>query len=82
MKTACVYTILDDLYDPDRGFLLSTAWPGVRGIYSTEYACGHDFDLASEEANRMNKENGIDSKVAREAVEQALGLSEIIFYRT
>jgi len=76
----CLFVIVPELYNPDRGYELATIWPGVAGMYGTNYFCGHDLDLAIEYSNDLNLERGHTPDFAADVLEKVSGLSEVHFF--
>jgi hypothetical protein len=75
----CLFVIIPELYDPERGYQLSTIWPGCKGIQEANFFCGHDLDLAVEFANEANLEKGYTPAFTTKALEIVTGLSKIQF---
>jgi len=80
VQAECLFVILPELYNPDRGYELSTVWPGLPGTYGTGFYCGHDLDLAIEWANEKNIERGHTPDFVTTALEMVTGLSYIPFF--
>jgi hypothetical protein len=78
-KSSCLFVIIPELYDPVRGYELSTVWPGLMGTYGTDFFCGHDLQLAIEWANELNLQEGHTPEFTTAALEVASGLSKIAF---
>ena len=79
-KTNCMFIILPELYDPDRGYELSTIWPGAQGTYRTGFYCGHDLDLAMEWVNDLYMEQGNDPEFVTDVYETVSGLNQVHFF--
>ena len=71
---ACIFVIIPEFFDPDRGYELGVIWLGYQGIYSTGYYCGYDFDLARDWANNYNQKQGFDPTFTAAVMEISLGL--------
>lgn len=82
IEADCLFVIIPELYDPDSGYELSTIWPGVQGVYSTDFRCGHDLDLAIEYANELNLGKGHTPEFVTRVLELTAGLNKIHFYQT
>lgn len=80
IQADCLFVILPDLYDPDRGYELSTIWTGLQGAFGTDYFCGHDLDLAIEYANELNLSHSHTPAFVTRALELTTGLNEITFF--
>jgi hypothetical protein len=80
-KANCMFIILPELYNPDKGYELSTMWPGAAGTYRTGFYCGHDLDLAIEWANDLNIEQGNDPEFVTDVYEAVSGIDQIHFFR-
>lgn len=79
-KSNCLFVILPELYDAERGYELGVIWPGLEGVYSADFYCGHDFDLAVEWANEINLQRNHTPQFVSFIVEAAIGLQEIHFF--
>ena len=79
-QAECLFVIIPELYDPDRGYELSTIWPGINGTFRTEFYCGHDLDLAIEWANELNMEKGHTAKFATHVLEEISGMNKVHFF--
>lgn len=76
----CLFVIIPELYQADKGYELSTIWPGLVGVYPTGFFCGHDIELAIEFANDINRDRGHVPEFTRKVLETVAGLSDIRFF--
>lgn len=79
VQDECLFIIIPELYDPDRGYRLSTIWPGCSDTQEANFFCGHDLDLAVEFANELNLVNGYTPAFTTKALEIVTGLDKIQF---
>lgn len=79
-EAECLYIILPELYDPRRGYRLSTMWPGVGGTHPVDFYCGHNLDLAIEYTNELNLEHGHTPDFVTAVFEVASGLDQVNFF--
>ena len=78
----CIFVIIPEFYDSEKGYELGIVWPGYLGVYSTDYFCGHDMDLAIEWANNLNQRQGINPTWSRAILEASIGIHKIpVFYK-
>jgi hypothetical protein len=80
IKSQCLFYVLPEIYDPDKGYPLVTVWPGVYGVRDTDFYCGHDFDLALEYCNELNISNGYEQSFSLAVLNAAIGLDKIHFF--
>lgn len=80
IQSDCLFVIIPELYSPDRGYELSTIWPGVSGVHGTNFYCGYDLELAIEWANDLNKQRGHDPDFTTQALEISSGLNNVHFF--
>jgi len=79
IKGDCVFIVSEDLYDPFLGYELHVIYPKTKGIHKTSFYCGHDFDLALEWVNELNRKNGHTPAFVTSVIEIVSGLADIQF---
>ena len=80
IKSDCLFVIIPELYNPDKGYELCTIWPGIQGTHGTDFFCGYDLDLAIEYANELNAAKGHIPEFATKVLESVSGLDKVHFY--
>lgn len=78
--TNCLFVILPEMYNPEKGYEMSTIWPGLLGVYGTDSFCGHDLDLAIEYVNELNLARGHTPDFVTRALEITAGINRIHFF--
>lgn len=79
-ESDCIFLIVPDLYDPERGYPLCTIWSGTNFAIDSDFYCGHDLELAREFVKELNENRGHNLAFTTKAFELISGLSLIKFY--
>lgn len=79
-ESDCLFLVDPDCYDPENGFILLTVWQNTDYAVTTDFYCGHDFELAQEYVAELNLSRGHTVQFSTNIIELIAGLSGYKFF--